>query len=408
MKNYYWENKGLDRRYRFQNRFRFMGQFAVYTIFAFLIFLLGSILYSALPAFKKTYIGLDVVIETNKSSRQVLFESVYNRLGVTSRTEKKAARQLFSDYATLEFDNFRKKHPDYTGSTVRIWVPASDLVDQYIKGKIKLETPEDRRPLKNDQIAWVTTLEYTEQIKTTFNIGFFTNGDSRDPTQAGILVALMGSIMTLLVCLVLSMFFGVLGAIYLEEFAPRNRLTSLIEATVNNLAAVPSIVFGLLGLGVLLNVFGMPRSAALVGGLVLAMMSLPTILIASRSAIRAVPDSLRQAGLGMGATRMQTVFHHVLPAAAPGIVTGAIIAMAQALGETAPLLMIGMVSFIVDPPSGLLDPASTLPVQIFLWADLPEQAFVEKTSATIVILLGIVFSMIAFATYLRTKFEKNT
>ncbi len=408
MKNYYWENKGLDRRYRFQNRFRLLGQCAVYTIFAFLLFLLGSILYSAVPAFKKTYIGLDVVLDAQKSSRAILFEGLYDRLQITSRKDKKSARRLFSDYATIELDTFRRQNLTYNGSMVRVWVPASDLVDQYVKGKITLETPEHRRPLKNDQIQWVTAMGYTEQIKTTFNVGFFTNGDSRDPTQAGILVALMGSLMTLLVCLVSSMLFGVLGAIYLEEFAPKNRLTSLIEATVNNLAAVPSIVFGLLGLGVLLNVFGMPRSAALVGGLVLAIMSLPTILIASRSAIRAVPDSLRQAGLGMGATRMQVVFHHVLPAAAPGIVTGAIVAMAQALGETAPLLMIGMVSFIVDVPSGLLQPASTLPVQIFLWADLPEQAFVEKTSATIVVLLGIVFSMIAFATYLRTRFERKS
>lgn len=408
MRNYYWENEGLRRRYRFQNGFRLMGQFAIYTIFAFLLFLLGSILYSAYPAFKKTYMGFDVQLDPKQSSRTLLNNALYERLHITGRKDKKSARKLFSDYSAIELDKFRKQHPDYGNVKVRVWVPSSDLVDQYIKGKIKLETPEDRRALKNNQIEWVVRLGFTEQIKTEFNFGFFTNGDSRDPTQAGILVALMGSLMTLAVCLVISMLFGVLGAIYLEEFAPKNRGTRFIEATVNNLAAVPSIVFGLLGLGVLLNVFGMPRSAALVGGVVLAIMSLPTILIASRSAIRAVPDSLRQAGLGMGATRMQVVFHHVLPAAAPGIVTGAIVAMAQALGETAPLLMIGMVSFIVDIPNGFLEPASTLPVQIFLWADLPEQAFVEKTSATIIVLLGIVFSMIAFATYLRNRFEKNT
>lgn len=405
--NTYWHIKGLEKRYRFQNYFRFFGRMAVYIIFVFLVFLLGSITHQALPAFSKSYVAVDVSLGADISSRRMVFNTLYDTLGAEGRKEKKAVRALVSDYAVIYLDDYRTQNPTtHQGEKARVWVPISDIADQFIKGKITADIPENRRVLSNQQIRWINTLQKTGRIKTEFNWGFFTNGDSRDATQAGILVALLGSLMTVLVCLVLSVTFGVLGAVYLQEFAPKNRLTNLIEATVNNLAAVPSIVFGLLGLAVLLNLFGMPRSTALVGGIVLAMMSLPTILIASRNAIRAVPDSLRQAGLGMGATRMQVVFHHVLPSAAPGIVTGTIVAMAQALGETAPLLMIGMVSFIVDTPNGLLEPASTLPVQIFLWADLPEQAFVEKTSATIVVLLVIVFSMIACAAYVRNRFEK--
>jgi phosphate transport system permease protein len=261
--------------------------------------------------------------------------------------------------------------------------------------------------VKDQEIAWISVLEEQGRIENRFNWSFFQTGDSREPEQAGILGAVVGSFFTLIVTLLISFPIGVLAAIYLEEFAPKNRWTDLIEVNINNLAAVPSIVFGLLGLAVFLNVFGMPRSAPVVGGMVLALMTLPTIIIASRAALKSVPPSIRQAALGMGASRLQTVTHHVLPLAMPGILTGTIIGMAQALGETAPLLMIGMVAFIVDVPGGFTDPATVMPVQIYLWADSPERAFVAKTSAAIMVLLAFLILMNALAVLLRKRFERR-
>ena len=240
-----------------------------------------------------------------------------------------------------------------------------------------------------------------------FNATFFSTGDSREPEQAGILGAAVGSLFTLIVTLLLSFPIGVLAAVYLEEFAPKNRWTDLVEVNINNLAAVPSIIFGLLGLAVFLNFFGLPRSAPLVGGMVLALMTLPTIIIAARAALKAVPPSIREAALGIGASKLQVMTHHVLPLAMPGILTGTIIGMAQALGETAPLLMIGMVAFIVDIPGGFTDPATVLPVQIYIWADSPERAFVAKTSAAIMVLLGFLICMNALAIWLRKRFERR-
>jgi phosphate transport system permease protein len=256
-------------------------------------------------------------------------------------------------------------------------------------------------------IAWVDRLDEQGLVKSKFNTGFFTNGDSREPELAGIGGAVAGSFYTLLVTLSLSFPIGVAAAIYLEEFAPKNRWTDLIEVNINNLAAVPSIVFGLLGLAMFINLFGLPRSAPLVGGLVLTLMTLPTIIIASRAALKSVPPSIREAALGVGASRMQTMFHHVLPLAMPGMLTGTIIGMAQALGETAPLLMIGMVAFIVDIPGGPLDPATVLPVQVYLWADSPERAFVERTSAAIIVLLAFLIAMNTFAVIMRRRFERR-
>jgi phosphate transport system permease protein len=246
-----------------------------------------------------------------------------------------------------------------------------------------------------------------DQLELAFNTGFFTNGDSRDPEQAGVLGALVGSMLTLAVTLLLSFPIGVAAAIYLEEFEARNRWTDLIEVNINNLAAVPSIVFGLLGLAVFLNFFGMPRSAPLVGGFVLTLLTLPTIIIASRVSLKSVPPSIREAALGMGASKLQMVSHHVLPLAMPGMLTGTIIGMARALGETAPLLMIGMVAFIVDVPGSLSDPATALPVQIFLWADSPERAFLERTSAAIIVLLAFLIVMNATAVILRNRYERR-
>ena len=270
-----------------------------------------------------------------------------------------------------------------------------------------IETPESQRRLPDREAAWVWSLEQSDQIETRFNVSFFTDGNSREPEQAGIWGAVVGSFLTLVITLLLSFPIGVLAAVYLEEFAPKNRWTDLIEVNINNLAAVPSIVFGLLGLAVFLNFFELPRSAPLVGGMVLALMTLPTIIIASRAALKAVPPSIREAALGMGASKLQVMTHHVLPLAMPGILTGTIIGMAQALGETAPLLMIGMVAFVVDIPGGFTDPASVLPVQIFMWADLPERAFVAKTSAAIMVLLGFLILMNALAVLLRKRFERR-
>ena len=270
---------------------------------------------------------------------------------------------------------------------------------------LKLVVPEDSRRLTDKQIGWLWTLEQRGKTDLVFNTTLFSAGDSREPELAGIWGAAVGSFWTLLVTLSLSFPIGVMAAVYLEEFAPKNRWTDIIEVNINNLAAVPSIVFGLLGLALFLNVFGLPRSAPLVGGLVLTLMTLPTIIIASRAALKSVPPSIREAALGMGASRLQAMTHHVLPLALPGMLTGTIIGMAQALGETAPLLMIGMVAFIVDVPGGPTDPATVLPVQIFLWADAPERAFVERTSAAIMVLLAFLITMNLTAVLLRKKFE---
>lgn len=270
---------------------------------------------------------------------------------------------------------------------------------------LTFETPEGSRRISDKQAVWLWVMQQRGKVEKKFNTTLFTAGDSREPEQAGIWGAVMGSFFTLIVTLTLSFPIGVMAAVYLEEFAPKNRWTDLIEVNINNLAAVPSIVFGLLGLAMFLNIFGMPRSAPLVGGMVLTLMTLPTIIIASRAALKSVPPSIREAALGMGASRLQAMTHHVLPLALPGMLTGTIIGMAQALGETAPLLMIGMVAFIVDIPGGFTDPATVLPVQIYLWADAPERAFVERTSAAIMVLLGFLILMNLTAVLLRKKFE---
>ena len=275
------------------------------------------------------------------------------------------------------------------------------------KGAIRRELPESGRKVKDLQLGWYDRMEQEGRIETRFNTGFFSTGDSREPEQAGIWGAIVGSFLTMLVTLILAFPVGLAAAVYLEEFAPKNRLTDLIEVNINNLAAVPSIVFGLLGLAVFLNFFELPRSAPLVGGMVLALMTLPTIIIAARASLLAVPPSVREAALGLGASRVQVVSHHVLPLAMPGILTGTIIGMARALGETAPLLMIGMVAFIVDIPGGPTDASTVMPVQIYLWADSPERGFVEKTSGAVIVLLAFLVVMNASAVYLRKKFERR-
>jgi phosphate transport system permease protein len=296
-----------------------------------------------------------------------------------------------------------------TGVTGQVIKPLASA-DDAKKGEweiTKFSTPENSRRLKDKQVAWTHTLEVNEAIEKRFNTVFFTHGASREPELAGIAGALMGSLYTLFLTLLFSFPIAVGAAMYLEEFAPKNKLTDLIEVNINNLAAVPSIVFGLLGLAVFINFFGVPRSTPLIGALVLTLMTLPTIIIASRAALKSVPPSIREAALGVGASPLQTQFHHVLPLALPGMLTGTIIGMAQALGETAPLLMIGMIAFIVDVPGGFTDPSTVLPVQIFLWADSPEIGFVERTSAAIMVLLGFLIVMNLTAVLLRRKFERR-
>ena len=324
---------------------------------------------------------------------------------MTTRKERRKLLKLVSTAARFELRALVVDDPSIVGQTRRVRLTASSDVDMLAKGSAPRDVPEDERRLDDRQLGWLDALEAAGFVETGFNGAFFVNGDSREPEIAGVGGAIMGSFYMLLVTLVLAFPIGVTAAIYLEEFAPKNRITDLIEVNVNNLAAVPSIVFGLLGLAVFINLFHLPRSAPIVGGLTLTLMTLPTIIIAARAALKAVPPSIREAAYGVGASPIQVVFHHVLPLATPGILTGTIIGMARALGETAPLLMIGMVAFIVDIPGGPFDPATALPVQIFLWADSPERGFVEKVSAAILVLLAFLILMNAVAIYLRRKFE---
>jgi phosphate transport system permease protein len=296
------------------------------------------------------------------------------------------------------------ENPTLIGTTQNLWILADDDVDTFVKGLIDRNLPESQRKVKDATIEWIDTLQDSDQLETRFNIDFFTSADSREPEQAGIWGALKGSFYTMIITMLLSFPIGVMAAIYLEEFAPKNnKWVDIIEVNINNLAAVPSIVFGILGLAIYLNLFGLPRSAPLVGGLVLSLMTLPTIIIASRAALKAVPPSIKEAALGLGASKMQTTFHHTVPLAMPGILTGSIIGMAQALGESAPLLMIGMVAFVADIPQGMLDPSTVLPVQIYIWSDSPERAFIALTSAAIVVLLVFLFIMNFLAIMLRKK-----
>jgi phosphate transport system permease protein len=315
--------------------------------------------------------------------------------------------QLVSKSSALELRDLLLEDLSLIGKTQQVWLLASSDVDMYLKGKFPKDTPEHRRKLKDKQLEWVHALKGYHSIKYRFNKYFFTSGDSRSPEIAGILGSIMGSFFIVVVCMLVAFPIGVLSAIYLEEFAPKNRLTEFIEININNLAAVPSIVFGLLGLSIYIQVFGLPRSASFVGGLTLALMALPVIVISTRTAIRAIPQSIKDGAIALGASKMQTTLHHVLPLAMPGIMTGSILSVARILGETAPLLMIGMVAFIVDIPQNWFDAATAMPVQIYLWADSPESGFVEKTSAAILVLLVMLAAINAIAVIVRKKFEKR-
>ncbi len=410
-------NRGLRKRYRAERRFRFYGLMAIGASILFLSLLFISIIGKGYSAFQQTFVQLDVFFNPEILDKQSLANADYQSLvknslrakfpEVRGRSDKRRLYALVSSDAEFQLRDLVLTDPGVIGQTVQVWVPADDDLDMLMKGHFDRKVSEDQRRLNDKQLAWIDRLSADGQIEKRFNTTFFTSGDSREPELAGIWGAVAGSFFTLVITLTLSFPIGVAAAVYLEEFAPKNRWTDFIEVNINNLAAVPSIVFGLLGLAVFLNFFGLPRSAPLVGGLVLTLMTLPVIIIASRSALKSVPPSIREAALGVGASKMQMVTHHVLPLALPGMLTGTIIGMARALGETAPLLSIGMVAFIADIPTGFTDPATALPVQIYLWADSPERAFVERTSGAIIVLLAFLITMNAAAVLLRKRFERR-
>jgi phosphate transport system permease protein len=396
----------LAKRYGAERRFKLYGALALALTTAFLLFLLMDICRKGVPAFFEHHARIAVLIDPAKVDAadpasgdfegivKDAFRSQFPE--VTERAEKKKLTALLSQSAANDIRKAVIADPKLIGQTIEQSLLLSDNADLYLKSAAS-----------DEKILALDALREKNQIETKFAWRFFTNGDSREPEQAGILGALIGSLLTVAVALSLGLPLGVAAAVYLEQFAPKTRWTDLIEVNINNLAAVPSIIFGLLGLAIFLNVFGMPRSAPLVGGLVLALLVLPTIIIASRAALRAVPPSIKEAALGVGASQQQAVFQHVLPLALPGILTGAILGLARAFGETAPLLMIGMVAFIADVPHGFTDAATVLPVQVFLWSDLPELAFQSKTAAAIMVLIVVLFALNAIAIYLRRKFERR-
>lgn len=411
---------GLPRRRRKELLFKSVGMFATTVGIVFLGVFFATLIAEGSSAFKQTFMQLDVELSEDVLApdgdldlRYADFDGLIRAAlraqlpDVTGRSDRRELYRIVSVGAGYQLRDLLADNPKLLGTTQTLWVPASSNVDMLIKGNIDAEIDESLRPISDKQIAWVTALADAGRLETRFNRALFSNGDSREPELAGIKGAVMGSLYMLLVTITLSFPIGVAAAIYLEEFAPRNRWSDLIEVNINNLAAVPSIVFGLLGLAVFINWAALPRSAPLVGGLVLTLLTLPVIIIASRAAIKAVPPSIREAALGLGASQMQVVFHHVLPLAMPGMLTGTIIGMSRALGESAPLLMIGMVAFIVDVPGSLTDPATALPIQIYLWADSPERAFAERTSAAIIVLLGFLLVMNLTAVILRKRMERK-
>ena len=417
---------GLKRRYAAERRFRYYGIAAIAIGVFFLCALLFSVFSKGYTAFWQTTLYLPVKLEEsvidpgNKRATDpnVLITANYpllvrnalaEKLGV-STTDRPAMRDLgrfYSDGVRIQLREMVMNNPSLIGTTQTVPVLAGADIDSAFKGQIDLSVPETSRKVSDRQVGWMQTLSEEGVMKEGFNTGLFKFGASSRPETSGLGVALVGSLYMMLIVLGLSLPIGVAASIYLEEFAKKNRFTDMIEVNINNLAAVPSIVFGLLGLAVFINFFGLPRSASLVGGLVLTLMTLPTIIIATRAALRAVPPSIRSAALGLGASKTQMVFHHVLPLAAPGILTGTIIGLAHALGETAPLLLIGMVAFVADVPSTPMDPATALPVQIYMWANEAERAFVERTSGAIIVLLLFLAVMNIAAIILRRRFERR-
>ncbi len=411
--------QSLKRRYRKERRFRAYGMLAIAIALSALVVLFADIIGKGTSGFFKTTLNLEVELDGEMmylddatDARQIkmadfvepLVQALMREIPSATESDRGAVRDLINPYASVTLRDAIKENPDWLNTTRSMSFLAHTDVDVFVK---HAGNSAYSIKLSDQQRQWVGQLEEKGVVETSFNDTFFKNGDSRDPSKAGILGAVVGSLLTMFVTLVLSFPIGVAAAIYLEEFAPQNKLTDFIEVNINNLAAVPSIIFGLLGLAVFINLFGLPRSVPLVGGLVLTLMTLPTIIISSRAAIKSVPPSIREAAEGIGASKMQVVLHHVLPLAMPGMLTGSIIGMAQALGETAPLLLIGMVAFIVDVPGGFFDSATVLPVQVFLWAGSPELAFIERASAAIMVLLSFLIGMNALAIWLRKRLERR-
>ena len=413
---------GLAARRGRERRFRIYGRIAIGIALAFLVTLFVSIFSKGIPGFFQHYVTIEVTLDRAKldpagdlsvqslydgDARGVIRKALFEAAEASGRSGRKAAGKIISQGAEQRLRNAILDDPDILDTTQSMTFAVDDDVDSFLRGYIKRETPEKDRRINDKMIGYIDTLNEKGLISFRFSDYLIFGSASRNAEMAGIFGAFVGSILTLAVCLVLAFPLGVATAVYLEEFAPKNRITELIEININNLAAVPSVVFGILGLAIFIGIFGMPRSIPLIGGVVLALMTLPTIIISSRAAIRAVPPSIRDAALGVGASRMQTMLHHVVPLAMPGMLTGTIIGMAQALGETAPLLMIGMVAFIVDVPGSVTDPGTVLPVQIFMWADFAERMFILKTSAAIMVLLAFLILMNAAAIIIRKKLERR-
>ncbi len=399
----------LRRRYAAERRFRLMGLFAIGLSVAGRVFLLATMAWRGIGGFSQTEARIaidfprsDIIIDpaalAGPGADQVVasadLEAALVQAAVANYGPE--AEELFGGGAARALGKALIEDPSLLSRRAELWLPVASAYDIARKDT---GTPEAER--------MVAAIDARGDLKRSLNTGFLTYSDATDPGEVGVWGALKGSFLTIIVTMALAFPVGVLAALYLEEFAPRNRWTDLIEVSINNLAAVPSIIFGLLGLAVFLNFMHLPRSGAIVGGLTLALMTMPVIVIAGRNAVKSVPPSIRDAALGVGASKMQVVFHHVLPLALPGVLTGTIIGMARALGETAPLLMIGMRAFIATPPQGIADPATVLPVQIFLWSDEVNRGFVEKTSAAIIVLLVFMLLMNGLAIYLRNRFEQR-
>ena len=411
----------LRRRRRFEAAFRAAGLLSLAAAAGTLILLIGGVLALGLSAFWRYEVQLEVALDretlalegeaTPLSVRTADYRSVIRESlreifpDLNDETELRALQGLVSPGA--EFDLARRvaAAPDMIGTRLTIRAPVSDDAEMYLKGRVSREDPPDRRILTDRQMDWIDGLDSAGLISWSFNAGFLTRGDSSYPELAGVMAGIVGSLMAVGLGVLIAAPLGVATAVFLEEFAPKNRLTDFLEININNLAAVPSIVFGLLGLTAFIIFFGMPRSAPLVGGLVLALMTLPTIIIATRAALRALPSSLKEGAQALGASRLDAVMNPILPAAAPGIITGIIIGFAQALGETAPLLLIGMVAFVATPPASALDPSSALPVLVYLWAESPERAFVEKTAGAVIVLLSLLILLNGTAAYARRRFD---
>ena len=412
----------LRKRYAAETRFKRYGIISICAALLFVGLLIFKVLSEGSSAFVKTGIQLELNFDhkllniSQKPSKEEIadidfydftLKHILKVYPTKNRDEEKQLIKLFTSDLEFEVKNYFLSNMNILNKIVTVNITASSDLDQLHKGNYQRNIPEERRKISNFQLAIYDQLIKNKKITKIFNNYFLTKGDSRNPEIAGIGGAMLGSFFSILVCLIISFPIALLAAVYLEEFAPKNKFTDFIEININNLAAVPSIVFGLLGLGILLNVFELPRSTSLVGGITLALMTLPRIIIPCRASLKAVPPSIREAALAVGASKVQSVIHHVVPLAMPGTLSGTIIGLAQALGETAPLLLIGMVAFVVQVPGNPLDPSASLPIQVYLWSESAERGFVEKTSATIMVLLGFLIIMNSVAVYARQKFEKK-